>query len=163
MSSAVENTCDITLVSPFVRATREVFETALGCHCRCGETHYTHPGHHQFALTSVVGLSGRVVGAIGLSTSQAGAFQILERMTGMTSDAVDELVRDVVGEMVNMIAGRGKRELSEYELRLGLPQVIVGQDYEIYSPRWAHHYWIALDTGIGPCTLDVGFDPHRQA
>ena len=163
MSSTVENVCDITVVSPFVRAAREVFEMMLKCHCRSGEMHAAHPGHNQFALTSVVGLSGRFVGAIGLSTTQEGAFQVLERMTGIVPTEVDEMVRDAVGEMANMIGGRGKRELSECELKLGLPQVIVGQDYEIYSPRWAHHYWIPLETGIGPCTLDVGFDPHRQA
>ncbi len=163
MSCTVNDVCDTTFVSPFVNAACEVFETMLKCQCQPGNMHSTRPGHHQFALTSVVGLSGKFIGAIGLSLPEAGAFQILERMTGIETDVVDEMVRDAVGEMANMIGGRGKRDLADHELKLGLPQVIVGKDYEIYSPRWAHHLWVELNTGIGPCTLDVGFDPHRSA
>ena len=39
---------------------------------------------------------------------------------------IDDFVRDVVGEMANMIGGQGKRDLAPFELRLGLPQVIHG-------------------------------------
>jgi len=103
-----------------------------------------------------------MIGAIALSMTIDGALTTLERMTGFEAEEVDEFVRDCVGEMSNMIGGRGKRDLSRFELKLGLLQVIVGEDYAVYSPRWARHYWLALDTDIGPCTLDVGFDIHRS-
>jgi len=109
-------------------------------------------------ITAVIGLSGGLTGAIAVSTSAKGALQILSRMTGFEVEEVDDFVRDAVGEMANMIGGRGKRDLSDFELRLGLPQVIVGQDYSVYSPGWALHRWVAFETELGPCTLDVGFD-----
>ena len=79
-------------------------------------------------------------------------------ITDFEATEIDEMVRDSVGELANMIAGHGKRELSQHSLDLSLPQVIVGDDYTISSPRQAHQYYIPLETELGPCTLDIGFD-----
>ena len=117
----------------------------------------------MFAVTAVVGLSGGLSGTISISTPEDAARKILQRMADIESTEVDEFVRDAVGEVANVVAGKGKRDLLQYQLSLGLPQVIVGRDYTVYSPRWAQHYWIPLETALGTCTLDVGFDTHRQS
>ena len=163
MTSTIENDCETILVGPFATAAKEVFTTMLGADCRLGEVQKFVPGErHHHDVTSVIGLSGGMIGAIALSLTCRGALTTLERMTGIEAEEVDEFVRDCVGEMSNMIGGKGKRELARYELKLGLPQVIVGEDYAVYSPRWARHYWLSLDSDVGPCTLDVGFDIHRS-
>lgn len=160
MVSAATSVCDAELVSPFVRSVKSVFSTMLNSQCIPGEMLPVGSHEHLHGVTAVIGLSGGITGAISLSTSVEGAMQILERMTGMPATEVDELVRDAVGEMANMVGGKGKRDLAQYELLLGLPQVIVGNDYAVFSPRWAKHYWIPFTTDIGPCTLEVGFDSH---
>ena len=132
----------------------------LNSDCLVGKIQPELHGHKMHSVTAIIGLSGSFSGAIALSTPVFGALEILNRMTGMESTEVDELVRDCVGEMSNMIAGKGKLELSQFALRLGLPQVIVGSEYTVYSPRWAKHYWLPLETDFGPCTLDIGFDDH---
>ena len=136
--------------------------TMLQSFCRAGKIQPVKNGHHMFAVTAVVGLSGGLSGAISISTPEEAARKILQRMADIESERVDEFVRDAVGEVANVVGGKGKRDLSQYQLRLGLPQVIVGRDYAIFSPRWAQHYWIPLETALGPCTLDVGFDTHLQ-
>jgi CheY-specific phosphatase CheX len=128
--------------------------------CLMGDVHPELHGHKMHSVTAIIGLSECFSGSIALSTSISGALEILKRMTGMKSTEVDELVRDCVGEMTNMIAGKGKVEFAHFGFDLGLPQVIVGQEYTVYSPRWAKHYWLPLETDFGPCTLDVGFDDH---
>ena len=158
--TSTKTLCDISLVGPFVRSTKEVFRKMLQSDCRVGEVHPEPHGHKMHSVTAIIGLSGCFSGMIALSTSVAGALQILKKMTGMESAEVDELVRDAVGEITNMIAGKGKFELAQFEFDLGLPQVIVGQEYTVYSPRWAKHYWLPLETDFGPCTLDIGFDDH---
>lgn len=160
MSTATETTCDISLVNPFIQSTREVFKTMLKSDCKVGEVHPEMEGHKMYSVTAVIGLSGCFSGAIALSIPTEGAIAVLKRMTGLEVPTVDEYVRDAVGEMSNMIAGKGKRDLSQYEFDLGLPQVIVGDEYTVYSPRWAKHYWLPLETDFGPCTLDIGFDDH---
>ncbi len=149
---------DKELVNPFVRAAQDVFGTMFQSACLPGEMQPVVNGHHMHRITSVVGLSGMLSGAISVSVSEPIAFGFLERFTGIVATEVDEDVRDIVGEIVNVVSGRGKRDLPHFDLKLGLPQVIVGEDYRIYSPKWARHYWVPLETDFGACALDVGFD-----
>ena len=103
-----------------------------------------------------------MTGAISITVTKPVAIEILNRMTGIESPDVDDFVRDAVGEIANMVAGVGKKELADFELQLGLPQVIVGEDYRVYSPRWARHYWLPMQSELGPCSLDVGFNVTRK-
>lgn len=146
------------LATPFVEALKSVLATMLQAHCTtqplervCGTT-------HQQEVSAVITLTGDLSGEIIFSTTTAGARQVLERMTGMEVDGVDEFVRDAVGEIANMVAGYGKRDLERYQLRLGLPQVTVEQAQPASESRWTFHYWTELDTEIGPCVLEIGFD-----
>ncbi|VAX38252.1 hypothetical protein MNBD_PLANCTO02-3442 [hydrothermal vent metagenome] len=148
------------LVNPFIRSTEYVFDAMLGLETHFSELQEVTEGHQMYAVTSVVGLSGKnLTGSISISFQKCAALKVLELMAGIECDEVDESVRDAIGEMANMIGGQGKRDLSQYELQLGLPQVIVGEDYTVYSPRWARHYYLPIKTDIGLCTLDIGFDP----
>lgn len=145
------------LVLPFVESVKSVMKTMLGANCSAGEISRIRGGHHIQEVSAVIGLSGDIIGSLTFCTTNSGAMQILERMTGMEATEVDEFVRDAMGEMANMIAGYGKRELEHLQLRLGLPQVILGQEMMVFAPRWSHHFWIGLDTEVGPCALDIGF------
>jgi chemotaxis protein CheX len=164
--SAIANT-DVALAqyespafwtTPFIKAAAHVIPTMLGCACEPGNPDSVATGHRMFDLTSVIGMSGVVSGSLAFSVPETGAIAILERMTGVAATEVDELVRDVVGEMVNMIAGAGKVDLEQFEMKLGLPQVILGHDYAVYAPRWSIHQWVPLQTEFGPCSLTLGFN-----
>jgi chemotaxis protein CheX len=143
---------------PFVDAVKHVCETMLQSRCQVGPVTSVGSGHRMYPVTAVIGLSGELSGSLSFSVRVSGACQIAARMTGMECTEVDELVRDGVGEMANMIAGAGKRNLTGVKLSLGLPQVILGEEYTVYSPRWCKHFWTPLVTDIGDASLDVGFD-----
>jgi chemotaxis protein CheX len=151
-----------TLAVPFVDATVSVFKTMLGSDCSPGGIFSVQNGEHCGSLTALIGLSGHVVGSISFSVSEEVSFKILERMTGIETSEVDDFVRDAVGEMANMIGGYGKRTLENFELKLGLPQVVIGKEYRIYAPRWAYHVWSPFESDIGPCAIEIGFDTQRS-
>jgi len=110
----------------------------------------------------VIGLSGELTGALTFSTSPASACKILFQMAGMEATEPDEFVRDAIGEISNMVAGYGKRDLEKFQLKLGLPQVLIGEGIVLYTPRWAQHIWMQVETDVGPCTLDIGFSVSPQ-
>lgn len=161
MTSVIGDDAAIQLVQPFAESTISVVETMLGSSCEVGETQCVTTGHKMYAVTSVIGIVGKMSGAISFSLPAKAAISVMEAMTGIEATEVDADVRDAIGEMANMIAGFGKRHLEIMELNIGLPQVIVGEDYTVYSPRWARHYWVPVTTDFGSCSLDVGFDPPK--
>lgn len=145
------------LVSPFVSSLESVMQTMVQSSCKPGPMQTVSEGAHLYGISSMIGLSGELTGALTFSTSAESACKILERMAGMEADGPDEFVRDAIGEISNMVAGYGKRDLEKYQLKLGLPQVLVGEGIVLYTPRWAQHLWMQVETDIGPCTLDIGF------
>ena len=145
------------LVAPFVAALKSVMETMVQSRCDTTPPKTIEEGVHLYGISSMIGMSGGLSGALTFSTTPEAACRILERMTGMEAQEPDEFVRDAIGEISNIVAGFGKREIERYELKLGLPQVLIGEGIILYTPRWSRHLWLHAETDVGPCTLDIGF------
>lgn len=148
----------VDFVTPFVRSTPEVFRTILNSECILTQACSTNRGHTMKMVTAMIGFSGKLSGSLSLSFPGETAIRILDRILGFKADGVDDFVRDAIGEVTKTVAGKGKRDLSQFDLCLGLPQVIVGEDYSLFSPRWAVHHWLMIESELGPGSLDVGFD-----
>jgi chemotaxis protein CheX len=82
-------------------------------------------------VTSSVFLEGSWNGGVSLICSPAQACQLASRFLSVDPPAeVDDDVRDVLGELANMIGGNIKSCLGP-DMRLSLPSVIDGSDYEV--------------------------------
>jgi chemotaxis protein CheX len=82
-------------------------------------------------LTSSIHLAGDWSGAVLLECNEQQACRIAGRFLAMDPpDAVDDVVRDVLGEMANMIGGNLKCILSP-GIQLSMPSVIIGSDYSL--------------------------------
>ena len=82
-------------------------------------------------LTSVVHLAGDWNGAVLLECSRGQACRFAGRFLSMDPpDGVDDVVRDVLGELANMIGGNLKCVLTR-GIRLSMPSVVDGSDYSL--------------------------------
>jgi chemotaxis protein CheX len=85
------------------------------------------PSHDQ--LTSAVHLSGKWNGAVLLECNRWQACQFAGRFLSMDPpDTVNDDVRDVLGELANMIGGNMKSAVAT-GLDLSIPSVTDGSDY----------------------------------
>lgn len=113
----------------------EVFETMLGLQCRCQSSlEVLSASRGTESVTAVVGFGGILSGACVLCCKASAACRIAECMTGMSFGAVDEVVKDAIGEICNMIAGTWKSKVPDLAANCGLsvPAVITGSDYELH-------------------------------
>jgi|ERR1700722_5213974 chemotaxis protein CheX len=113
----------------------EVFEIMLGVPCR----HETgvRPGNckrKEESVTAVVGFGGILSGACVFRSSAVDARQIAQQMTGTSFAEVDEVVKDAIGEICNMLAGTWKSKVPGLAANCGLsvPAVITGSDYQLH-------------------------------
>jgi chemotaxis protein CheX len=82
-------------------------------------------------LTSSVYLEGDWNGAVSLECNGEQACRFAGQFLSMEPpDAVDDDVRDVLGEMANMIGGNIKSAMG-MDIRLSMPSVIDGSNYEL--------------------------------
>ena len=82
-------------------------------------------------LTSFVQLTGEWNGAVMFECTRHQACQLAGRILGMDApEAVDDDVRDMLGELANMIAGNLKCTLAP-GIRVSIPSVTDGTDYSL--------------------------------
>jgi chemotaxis protein CheX len=82
-------------------------------------------------LTSAVHLAGDWNGAVLLECDRGQACRFAGRFLSMDPpDTVDDVVRDVLGELANMIGGNLKCVLTR-GIRLSMPSVVDGSDYSL--------------------------------
>ena len=105
-----------------------VFETMLGLEVgECGAPWF--PSLDR--LTAVVHLAGDWNGAVLLECDRGQACRFAGRFLSMDPLAsVDDVVRDVLGELANMIGGNLKCVLTR-GIRLSMPAVVDGSDYSM--------------------------------
>jgi chemotaxis protein CheX len=84
-------------------------------------------------VSAVVGFGGILGGACVFRCSSEAACKIAARLTGMEFDAVDDIVKDGIGEICNMLAGAWKGKVPALSANCGLsvPAVITGKDYNL--------------------------------
>ncbi len=119
----------------------EVFQLMLGVDCE--RTEPPSVGEPE-SVTAVVGFGGLLSGACVFRTGGGTARQIAARMTGMEFDAIDDTVKDGIGEICNMLAGAWKGKVPELAAHCGLsvPAVITGRDYTLHvqAPEFQLHH-----------------------
>lgn len=149
-------TMQVEHINPFIRALQNTFETMLSCQARRGALAVKEGNLATHDISGVIGLSGKAVGSVVMSLTQAVAMKAASTMLMMDVEQVDEDVLDAVGELTNMVGGAAKAELEEYELKLGLPNVVTGAGHEVHFPTNVTPITIAFETDWGPLALEIG-------
>ena len=84
-----------------------------------------------------------------LPVRSSGGMKIAAQMTGMEFDAIDDTVKDGIGEICNMLAGAWKGKVPELAANCGLsvPAVITGRDYNLHvqAPEFQMHHAYRFD------------------
>jgi len=146
-------------INPFIISLKEAFGTMLGWEVSRGQPVLKNGRTVQYEVSGIIGLSGKAVGTVVLSLNSQVALKAASAMLMYEATEIDEDVLDAVGELTNMVAGRAKAELEEYQLMVSLPNVVTGRDYEVHFPSNVTPILIPFETVHGPLALEVGLAP----
>jgi len=109
------------------------------------------------SVTAVVGFGGVLSGACLFKSGAGTAMKIAAHMTGMEFSAVDDTVKDGIGEICNMLAGAWKGKVPELAANTGLsvPAVITGHDYKLHvqAPEFQIHHIYRFDDQVFEVTI----------
>jgi len=119
----------------------EVFRLMLGVECKRDAAPVAAV---KEAVTAVVGFGGMLSGACVFRLPAKTALKVAGLMTGMEMFEIDEMVKDGVGEICNMLAGswKGKVPAMAATTGLSIPAVITGRDYSLHvqAPEFQIHH-----------------------
>lgn len=111
----------------------EVFSMMMGIACVPSEV----PGSPSNEVTAVVGLAGALSGAYVINVTDAAALRIAGALMGVPATEVDDMVKDSIGEVCNMLAGGWKGRFPQLasECMLSVPTIVTGRDYRLHIQK----------------------------
>lgn len=112
------------MMTPFVEGTLEMMGSMLGLDCQVTEVDASFGP--EPTVFGTIRLAGKASGRITVSLAEADGKQLVGAMLGLEQDEVDdELMKDGLGEMANVIAGFARSVLSsaEHSMEIGLPEI----------------------------------------
>lgn len=124
----------------------ETFETMLSMElAKVGMV--TDPGLNEQRLVGAVHYAGEVVGTMSLHVSQEFATLITTAMLGVEEGEIEgeEEVKDVLGELANIISGNLKSDFQDLDLAcvISTPSITRGSDFKIEPSKMGDlHKWI---------------------
>jgi chemotaxis protein CheX len=123
-------------VKPFVSATLNTFKAFVGFEVIPGHPHFSDRSQEfEQDISSVIGLSGDIRGAVVMSMKKELAIKIADTLVGTTHTEIDVDVVDAIGEIVNIIAGNIKQEVPGGEkIVISLPTVVKGKEHTFAWP-----------------------------
>jgi len=126
----------VRYIKPFVDVTLNTFKEFVGCDVSPRHPHFLDVEKEtEWDISSVIGLSGAVKGAVIISMKTALSLKLAEILTETEHTEMDADVVDAVGEIVNIIAGNCKPKLPNGDsIVISIPTVIKGREHSIAWP-----------------------------
>jgi chemotaxis protein CheX len=146
---------DTIMIPHLIEATIDVFGTMLGRQVDTGDPIVGQPPPRT-NVVSTVGFAGSNSGLVTLGCSSDAAREITASLLQLDPSEVDAELADAMGEMTNMIAGKAKGELEEFEMSLSLPTVISGKNHKVQFGSQVKPICIPFSSLHGELSVEVG-------
>ncbi len=138
---------------------QHVFQTMLSMALTAGEP----PPRERIAdgrhIVGTVGFAGTVMGNVSLLVSLEFAREMTAAMLGLSAEEIggEEEVKDVVGEVCNMVGGDLKSRLCDagFPCSLSIPTITSGERFQIESKGWVRQERLGFQNGRHAALLEV--------
>lgn len=144
-------------INPFVTATIETFKSMVHTTVAPGKVALVSMTNLKYDISGIIGLSGGAKGTVSLSFPRVTALKVVSEFIGERQLALDETVKDAVGELANIVAGASKKDLIQYKISISLPSVIIGENHQVQGGKEVVPLVVPFDSTLGSFHLVVGF------
>lgn len=144
-------------INPFVTATMETFLTMVKATIVPGKIFLVKGAKLHHDISGIIGLSGGAKGTIALSFPKLTALKTVSQLIEEKVVTIDDIVKDAVGELANIVAGAAKKDLSQYDISISLPTVVIGEGHELQGGKEVIPMAVPFDSPLGIFSLIVSF------
>jgi len=124
-------------IQPFIEGTEEVFRDLCNTEIKASRPYFVSKDEFEtiWDVSGIIGLSGEANGAVAISIKETTAFKLTSILTGKEYTSVDREVTDMLGEVINIIAGNVKNVFEKkHRVKISIPSIIKGKAHTIVWP-----------------------------
>jgi chemotaxis protein CheX len=141
-------------LKPFVEGAQEFVSLMLQSPCDVVEA----SNHPKVDVSGVITLDGTTAARLALSFSRDTAIRMVAQLLAVEECEVDDaILGDGVGELANIVAGaaKGRMASTNHQIRLSLPEVVMGAASELAMCQAREAAHVRLATAYGEFSLRV--------
>jgi len=148
---------DVRFINPFLEGTISVLKTMAFVEPRPGKPRLKTDNRAVGDVSGIIGLTGDATGSLALSFSEGCIIKIVNNMLGESFTALNDDIKDAVGEITNMISGDARKRLEAdgFKIIAAIPTVVSGKNHEIKHVIQGPSIVIPFDIDEGPFVVDV--------
>lgn len=146
-------------INPFILSNMETFAKMVGNEAKPGKPVLKQAAKLDYDISGIIGLSGKVIGTVALSFPETTALAVCNKFMSADLKVMNGEILDAVGELVNIVAGNAKKGLSEFNIEISLPSVIVGKNHRIVEPKGCSGFVIPFACALGDFHMSVSLKP----
>lgn len=136
-------------INPFVVSTMETLAKMVGIEAKSGRPMLKKDSKLDYDISGLIGLSGKVIGTVAMSFPEATAVAVCNKFMGGDYHDLHDDILDAVGELVNIVAGNAKKGLTEFNIEISLPSVVLGRNHKIIEPKGAVSFVVPFTSPLG--------------
>jgi chemotaxis protein CheX len=114
-----------------------------------------------YDISGIIGLSGTAQGNIAISFPKIIALKIVSKMIGTDIKVVGPELADGIGELANIIAGNAKKDLTQFQLSISLPNVIIGKGHTIANPSGVPAMIVPFVSPLGNFAMEISLKSNK--
>jgi chemotaxis protein CheX len=152
-------------INPFIEAVLETCKTMLNTDLAQGNPSVHKGLERSNDIAAIIGLAGPACGTVVLSFPVETALAMVSQLVGSKVIVVDDVVKDGVAELVNIVAGSAKAKFiteTGEPIELGLPTVIRGSYFIMDGPTNSIWLDVPFESLLGNFLLRVTFNMHAS-
>lgn len=152
---------DARFINPVLNSMVNVFSTMAQMEPRPGTPSLKTDDTANGVVTGIISMEGdRARGSLAITFTEPVMLELVKRMLREEPTEVDDMAKDLTGEIANMVLGGAKAALEEdgYDFGMTLPAVLAGQDYTIDHPVRGPKILLPFTTDCGEFFVEICFE-----
>ncbi|MGQ8365564.1 chemotaxis protein CheX [Glaciecola sp. 1036] len=152
---------NVEFINPFIASMQNVLSTMAMIELAPNKPKRKTSDESEGDVTGLITMRGpQTRGSLAIVFDQDLAFSIMNNMLGESVTSIDEQVKDMVGEITNMICGGAKSTLSEkgYDFEMAIPRIITGHRHTIKHDIESPVILLAFESEQGNAYLEISFN-----
>lgn len=147
---------NVAYINPFISSAIETYKNMMNnTPAKPMKPYLKRPPYPTYDVSAVIGLSGKAVGSIAMAYDEMGARKTISKMVGMDVGTCPSALTDGIGEIVNIVAGYAKKDLTQFNLEISLPQVVRGAGHSVFTPSDIECVIIPFNTPLGSFNMEI--------
>src|SRR5512137_443861 len=122
---------NVMFINPFLEGTLSVLKTMAFVEPRAGKPYLKMDNLAKGDISGIIDLTGSAAGSLALSFSEGAILRIVSNMLGEDLKSINNDVKDVVGELTNMVSGVARKNLEAegYYIQAAIPTIVSGKNH----------------------------------